>query len=446
MRWNDRLFAAFWLTCLLFTAWLTPPLMAPDEPMHLMRADQISRGGLVGAISEGGASGVVDGAIAPFFKIFRDYENAGAPPVPKEAYEAARKIRWRGEPWAADFRNTAQYGPLPYLPQAIGLGLGRLFGLSLLDSYYLARGLEMAAALALGALALRLSPWIRPLGRIVLLLPMSLFLTVSVSQDGMLIALGLLVAAIAGRAIERGEEPEPALYAVAALAVATLAMARLPYATLALLFLLKPMRGRMAAAAFALVVLAAGMWLWATADLHAAASYPVPGKDIDAHRQLAWLLQDPSRAWDLATDTLGDDQFSTFYLRSTIGNLGWLTLLLPLWAYDWALLALGGGWLAACFGARHLRPLDMLMAWLAMGLAVGGIFLGLYLTWSEVGAGRIEGVQGRYFLPLLGFLPMLLPAWPVWRGRVTLVLGGVAVLAALPQLYATFQTLEAAYR
>ena len=445
MGWSDRLFAAFWLVCLLCSAWLTPPLMTPDEPTHLMRADQISRGELVGSVLEGGASGVVDGAIAPFFKIFRDYENAGAPPVPKEAYEAARQIHWLGEPWRADFRNTAQYGPLPYLPQALGLGLGRLSGLSLLDSYYLARGLAMAAALALGTWALRLSPWIRPLGRIVLLLPMSLYLTASVSQDGILIALGLLVAAIAGRAIKRGEAPEPALYAVAALAIATLAMARLPYATLALLFLLKPMRGRRTVAAFAFVVLAAGMWLWATADLHAAASHPDPGKNIDAHRQLAWLLADPSRAWDLATDTLGDDQFSTFYLRSTIGNLGWLTLLLPLWAYDWAFWALGSGWLAACFGARHLRPADMLVTWLALGLASGGIFLGLYLTWSEVGAGRIEGVQGRYFLPLLGFLPLLLPAWPVWRGRGALLLGAAALLAALPPLYAMLETLRLAY-
>jgi len=444
--WNERLFAILWLLCLLSVAWLTPPLMAPDEPAHLMRADQLSQGELVGKVFDGGAGGVIDGSIGRLFLVFLDYQKAGAPPVPNEAYQAARRVRWLGEPWQADFRNTAQYGPLPYLPQAAGLGIGRLFGLSLLDSYYLARGLAMAAALALGAWALRLSSWIGPLGRIVLLMPMSLFLTASASQDGILIALGLLAAAIAGRAIERDEAPSPILYAVAALAVATLAMARLPYATLALLFLLKPMRGRRAAAALVCVVLAVAAWQWAIADLRAAASFPGPDKVVDSHRQFDGLLAEPARAWGVAAATLGDEGMRDFYLHSIIGNLGWLTLPLALWAYDWALWAFCGVWLSRCLAARHTRPLDMLLIWLAVGLAVGGIFLGLYLTWTSVGASIVEGVQGRYFLPLLGFLPLLLPAWPALRGRVASGVGWLALLAALPSAYAMVQTLGAAYR
>jgi len=420
--------------------------MAPDEPTHLMRAAQLSQGELVGKVFEGGAGGVIDGSIGRLFLVFLDYQRAGAPPVPEEAYRAARQIRWLGEPWQADFRNTAQYGPLPYLPQAIGLGFGRLFGLSLLDSYYLARGLAMMTAFALGAWALRLTSWLRPLGRMVLLLPMSLFLAASASQDGILIALGLLTAAIAGRAIERDEAPGPILYAVAALAVATLAMARLPYAALILLFLLKPMRGRRAVTASVCVILAVAAWQWAIADLRAGASYPGRDRVVDAHRQLDGLLAEPARAWDVAAATLGNEGVRDFYLHSIIGNLGWLTLPLALWTYNWALWAFCGVWLSRCLAARHTRPLDMLLTWLAVGLAIGGIFLGLYLTWTGVGALIVEGVQGRYFLPLLGFLPLLLPAWPALRGRIAFTLGILALLAALPPLYAMAQTLEAAYR
>ena len=420
--------------------------MAPDEPTHLMRAAQLSQGELVGKVFEGGAGGVIDGSIGRLFLVFLDYQRAGAPPVPEEAYRAARQIRWLGEPWQADFRNTAQYGPLPYLPQAIGLGFGRLFGFSLLDSYYLARGLAMMTAFALGAWALRLTSWLRPLGRMVLLLPMSLFLAASASQDGILIALGLLTAAIAGRAIERDEAPGPILYAVAALAVATLAMARLPYAALILLFLLKPMRGRRAVTASVCVILAVAAWQWAIADLRAGASYPGRDRVVDAHRQLDGLLAEPARAWDVAAATLGNEGVRDFYLHSIIGNLGWLTLPLALWTYNWALWAFCGVWLSRCLAARHTRPLDMLLTWLAVGLAIGGIFLGLYLTWTGVGALIVEGVQGRYFLPLLGFLPLLLPAWPALRGRIAFTLGILALLAALPPLYAMAQTLEAAYR
>jgi hypothetical protein len=419
-------------------------MMAPDEPAHLMRAAELAHGEIVGKVVDGSAGGVIDGAIGRLWQVFVDYRKPDAPPVPNDVYEEARQVHWLNESGHADFPNTAQYGPIPYLPQALGLRLGCLFGLDLLDSYYLARGLAMVATLALGAWALALSGRIRPLGRIVLLLPMSLFLTgSSISQDGILIALGLLVAAIAGRAIDRDRPPEPGLYAAAAAAVAILAMARLPYATLAFLFLLKPMRGRGAVVAVAFIGLVVGGWLWATADLRAVAAFPA-GRDVDMHRQLAWLLEDSSRPWTLAVDTLGDETYSTFYLQSIIGNLGLLTLLLAPWAYSWALYALGGGWLAGCFGARHLRPLDMLAAWLAIGLAVGGIFLGIYLTWTAVGAGRIEGVQGRYFLPLLGFLPLLVPAWPVPILRK--ILGAAALVAVLPVLYSMVQVLNAAYR
>lgn len=430
--WSDRLFAAFWLLCLLAVAWLTPPLMAPDEPAHLLRAAQLARGEMSGQM--------VDGAFSPFLLLFEEHHKAGAPPPPPEALEAARLIHWSNERWQADFRNTVQYGPLPYLPQALGLRIGLLFDLSLLDSYYLARGLAMVTALALGIWALSLSGRIGPLGRVLLLLPMSLFLTVSTSQDGILISLGLLVAAI----VSRDRRPGTGLYAVAALAVAILAMARLPYATLALLFLVKPMRDRRAFAAILVVVLATAAWLWFTADLRAVPSYPLDGREVDAHRQLARLLADPSLAWDLAVDTLGDPNFSTFYWHSTIGNLGWLTLLLAPWAYVWGGAALGCGWLAGCFAARHLRPLDMLAAWAAIGLALGGIFLGLYLTWSAFGEHRIDGVQGRYFLPLIGFLPLLMPAWsaPI----VKRVLAAIALIAALPPLYSMIQVLSAAYR
>lgn len=38
--------------------------------------------------------------------------------------------------------------------------------------------------------------------------------------------------------------------------------------------------------------------------------------------------------------------------------------------------------------------------------SVFGIILALYLSWTAVGADHIEGVQGRYFLPLILLLPV----------------------------------------
>lgn len=49
------------------------------------------------------------------------------------------------------------------------------------------------------------------------------------------------------------------------------------------------------------------------------------------------------------------------------------------------------------------------------------IFLLEYLSWTALGAGFVDGVQGRYFLPIALFLPCLLPALPAWACRTLLV-------------------------
>ena len=37
------------------------------------------------------------------------------------------------------------------------------------------------------------------------------------------------------------------------------------------------------------------------------------------------------------------------------------------------------------------------------------VFFSLYVIWTKVGAPVIDGVQGRYFLPLVAFLALLFP-------------------------------------
>jgi hypothetical protein len=79
---------------------------------------------------------------------------------------------------------------------------------------------------------------------------------------------------------------------------------------------------------------------------------------------------------------------------------------------------------------------------LAIGAAcLFATYLALYLTWTPVGAERIEGVQGRYLLPLLALLGLALPRLALPRatalrvGCTALVaLAGLATIAMLPVL------------
>ena len=88
-----------------------------------------------------------------------------------------------------DFRNSALYSPVVYLPQAAGLALGRLLRMPLLDAYYLGRLLNLIApALLCYWTALRL-----PYGQLTFVMlalcPMFLFEQASFSADALTYAL-----------------------------------------------------------------------------------------------------------------------------------------------------------------------------------------------------------------------------------------------------------------
>jgi len=119
------------------------------------------------------------------------------------------------------------------------------------------------------------------------------------------------------------------------------------------------------------------------------------------------LKADPTRAVTLVTHSLAQNPW---FWRQMIGVLGWLTIVLPSWMYSlWTgVLALVALALLVEAGPEP-RPKLAVAGLLGVGLSAWAIMLAQYLGWTEVGATLIDGVQGRYFLPLLPFLAVATP-------------------------------------
>ena len=77
----------------------------------------------------------------------------------------------------------ATYGPAPYLPAALGIDVGRVFGASALAMTYLARILQVVAYIAIVALAIRRIPVHKWIVVVAALVPAVLFQAASVSAD-----------------------------------------------------------------------------------------------------------------------------------------------------------------------------------------------------------------------------------------------------------------------
>ena len=412
--------AAFVLYGLLATVFLAinmPPYQNPDETAHFMRAAQVAEGRVIGTrfarIEADGQAHVLAGdagdiAIALAFFPFDPIR--GHPETKATRSMWAGNIHWGRARVMLPNTNTAANPPLFYVPGAIGVLIGRAARMTVVQTLALSRLLTGVAAVAVGALAIATAEgaavWLFAL----LTLPMALAQIASTSQDSLLLACSALAGALLVRALRvPGARDRTLLIGLVAMLI-LVATARPPYGALALLPLAlkgSPWRSRLLAAA--LVV--AAVLAWSGIAAATALTNVGQGFGADPPAQLARLRADPlllvHATWSaLALHWRG-------LLEMFVGRLGWYDLELPQ-AYRTAALAmLGVAALAAMTGLRGQRIGAGSRLAIAAGvlLSAAGLFAIEYVTWTAPGAPIVEGVAGRYFLPLALAGAALLPAF-----------------------------------
>lgn len=409
---------------LLTTAFLVmgmPPFQNPDETNHLLRADNISRGYLVGHhFGTGDSGGIASPAIERSGRPFDWPKMVADRKVTVTMYVDA--LAHFGEPGRdITFSNTSIYPPWFYAPSVVAVRIGRAGRMTVLQTLYLARLLTALASCALLTAALVICCNAGASGAALMIftvatLPMTMSLQNSVSQDGVLF--GVLAVAAALLARMRMMPGDARGFAVLCLCLALAASARPPYVFLALLVLVTPVGWSARLWGTACIVLTCGLW---TALASHAAGIEAAGRGGTMADQVSHM-RDP--VWDLfvASNTLRDAGWN--YMTEMVGQLGWLDVWLPRWLIDAAL----GVFALAALAAMDLRGRSALIVAAALLLSVGSVFGAIYLTWSPVGATWVQGVQGRYFLPLL----VLLAAIGTTLARSPLGMVAYAVSVAFP--------------
>ena len=447
---------------LLWNALLVPPGEVPDEIAHIVRADGLLHGSLVGKRR------VVAGFPVPVSGVTADRQLVAAwsgpdGPVGGRPMTAERLRIYRLTPWGTPgfvvSANTAVYAPLAYLPAAAALGIARQAGLGPYDAILAARLANAAVYLALGLATLLVARQGRTLLMLALLLPMALSLGGSCSQDGILLGVTALCAACLTRPLS-----SHAFWAAAGL-MAVLVLAKPPYLPLAGLVALHAGAWRRGVGAIALAALPSLAWaMYAQAKAGAALRHlgasVRPGplwegapdttfQATDPAAQLGVVLHAP---WAVATHLVPAAwaEAGRLVMQMT-GLLGRADLLLPAWFSALALAGLAAALVfdfaapepASLSGAAGMPARMRRRPWRAVAGAaccaatVGAIYAVQYLTWTPVGAAAVDGVQGRYLLPILLMAPTLLPeagqmAGPAWARRaLQRALPGFATLAAL---------------
>jgi hypothetical protein len=393
------LFLIYALPAVLVLSFIMPPFQVADELAHIERADQLSRGALVSRRLGGTIDGNWEVIGAP-------YKNMWFHPDVKQSaamlYEATQ-IRWRGPRDDVNFQGTAQYGPFCYLPQAIGVWLGRAVGIGLARTLIAARVLNGFAACIVGFLALSICRRGRGLMFATLLLPMTLSQFSSASQDGLLISLSLLAVAMASRALAEPRPPTTNEVALFAFVVVATTMARPSQIALILLtpaFIRRRDPSWRAKVLIAAVAIEAVIcWMRILTEL-----VPPLALELRPAEQFHSLLAHPLL---LPTSMLNYFRANeSWFPMTVVGYLGWTDTQMPAWFY----VAAAGVLLAAEFAPNNRgRPLwPGAIALLTFAALLTILSAALFISWTPVGESTIAGMQGRYVLPVL---PLL--AWPV---------------------------------
>lgn len=411
----DRVFLPLAAAIGVLFVFLTPPFHVPDEPAHFFRGYAISEGvayavdsnGYAGAVLPASIPAVAARILGPTFESRR--RHVAPSDVIRElrtSLEAERQVFLPVPPLRTPTPisfGAIAYPPFLYLPQAGLIAAGRVLDLPPLVLLYAARLANLLTGLLLLHLGLRWAPFSRWTALLIALFPMSVVLRSSASPDAILIP--LVFAFMAGILRAYTDHSLPSASVAAALTAAAFLMAagRPPYAVVALaVMLVRGPRGETRRTwGFRLLVLGSAAAGVAAALRWIAGLAPskVPANlTLDSSARLRHITYAPvefiSETWHYAGAHLGD------YVREVVGNLGWLDHPLPVWLPP---VVAGGTVLVAMLDGPAVQRLSaaarLWMAIVCIG-AAAGLFLALHLGTPLEGE-FVEGLQGRYFIPVL---------------------------------------------
>ena len=426
----EKIYVVLALVFGLSLVFITPPLQVPDEHDHLNRAYQLAEFNIFQFDS------TVPASLIQLFDTFgrmnfNTYERTSIDEILSQ-----KKAELNPQARSAIF---ARHYIFPYLPQALGMFIGKMFNGSPLSLLYMGRIFNLLFSIVLIFLAIRSAPFFKWIFFLLGLMPMTLYLCASLSKDAMVISLAFLLIALFLRfAYDQqkkiGIKDLVILFVVSFLVATT----RSIYAILIGMFLLIPVYRIGSLKKYILVFICLIITVFLATQIGVlkplfqpktaastqptmnltlspdALSTPAPTptliekfersdrpnipEGVNFIEQKRFILNNPIQYMGIIFNTVFI-YFRTLYLDSFIGILGWLNKPLPKWhinLYLWILIIT-----ALLFSNKDIRIGLTNKLIIASIFIIGVVFIetGLYLTWTPVGQNYILDVQGRYFIP-----------------------------------------------
>lgn len=311
----------------------------------------------------------------------------------------------------------ADVGLFSELPQlrlfsALGIALGRVIGLNHVAVFYLGRLFNMILAVALIIFAVRVAPIGKNIMMVIALFPMSIHLIGSYSYDAGTIGWAFLCTAYALKIVFENKTLSAKTLIVFLMVVAVAAPCKPVYIGLAYIVLFAPSSrfpAKRDAWIFRIAVVLLSCVAVAMTRLGDVSGVVAGGSsDGVAYFPAGRFFSDPAECIVMLVNTV--ETLGSFWLLNIPGDsLGWFqtNTSFPDYVACFLLLVLSIASIRSLDDERVLPIVARCGFGVLFLICSFGIILSMWLSWTQEKDVVIQGVQGRYFIPLL---PMLMLA------------------------------------
>jgi uncharacterized membrane protein len=392
---------------------VTPALQVPDEYEHFYRVLYVSEGHILPE-KVGNMSGVyipesvhltASEISSEWFSFIKDRDN-------KINLTSLLNIQFNSQNRVfEDISRIAviTYSPVPYIIPAFAMAPGKLLNLSPLILIYLGRLANLLVWVFLTYLAIKIIPVHKWVLFMIALIPITLFEAASLSADSLILGLSFIIVAIFFKYAFDDNKKRINIKDIYILfiLILLLSLSKQIYFLLLLLIFLIPSEkfgGRkkmfyVAAFLFFTIILISGGWNLLVKDLYVPI---VPQVSISG--QIAYILGDPLRFPYVLLNTFFHRGFS--YQLLFVGNF-WLDIPLPMWwigVYVLSMIPVALLDKSKGIITRNQKLISFTVFVIIFLLVCAFV----YISWTVVGQNIIDGIQGRYFIPILPLLFLLL--------------------------------------
>lgn len=393
-----------------------PTLTNHDELYHWFRAYEVSEGNLLSEINDNKALSSLPtsvGAImnTEFFK--QTYHST------KDSLE----IRETKEETFYDMKTVSIYSPLQYIPQALGIRFASIFTDRTMLLAYFGRIFNALFSIFMIYFSIKIIPFGKKILFVLSFIPIAIEGFTSLSPDAITLSSSLLLISYVLNLTynKKFKEITKKDYVILLLLSTILSLCKIVYVPMVFLTLLIPMKKFKKKRNYLLfnisIILISLLmnFIWLAIASKYLALYDSSGG------QVLNVLMNPFNYFMILIYTICSN-FQNYLLTAFGNEILWVNMVkfATIIPYCFIVLIL----MAALFDKEINKNLNLksnLFYGIIFVCIVGLIFTSLYVQWTPIGSDTIEGVQGRYFLPILPLILFLISNLKIeYKGKCNL--------------------------